>query len=210
MSIKVYYAYRTPKKNWIATVDRLRAEAKRIAQDLLKDKILLIQSNEKAVAQIAGDLGTGRSTTTIFEIDSWLQQQFKNQINSSRRNSYDFSASAALRFHGNWVYLIPYNGDGMYKLWDFLKKDPEAWGWQEYGYWNNTDQPDEVSPQEWGRRRKIWRHLTEDAIWRNFLVMEVLNVENWIYVSPMWDMLPNPDDDDELDETPEAPTQSPG
>lgn len=30
---------------------------------------------------------------------------------------------------------------------------------QEYGYWNNSDKPDEVSDREWRRRGKVWENV---------------------------------------------------
>lgn len=38
-------------------------------------------------------------------------------------------------------------------LYDLLTKRPEM---QDYGYWNNTDKPKDVSDDEWEQRRKDW------------------------------------------------------
>lgn len=188
MSTKIYYAYRIPKGKWLTVVDALRDTAKAKAKATIGEDITRLLASPDLRARVATEMKQDPEKLTAFYVDMYLHQEFRKQITDSRRSSWDYSASAALRFHGNWVYLIPYCGDAVYEIWDFLKKDPLAQGCEEYGYWNNSDQPENVTGQEWGRRRKLWDHLTSEKRWSNFLVLDILTPENWDYVTPAWDL----------------------
>lgn len=53
-------------------------------------------------------------------------------------------------------YLIPFDNFPIGKTLKFLEKDPQL---EDFSYWNNTDQPEDVTDKEWGHREKIWDRL---------------------------------------------------
>jgi hypothetical protein len=65
------------------------------------------------------------------------------------------------------IIILPYKG-AFYGI-SFVERN--AWhrewlkqpGVSEFGYWNNTDQPDEISDEEWEARGKIWDEILPGA-----------------------------------------------
>lgn len=72
----------------------------------------------------------------------------------------DFGYEAALIPNGRGISFSPLvlvfseRGGG-----DYRRALLEAGVVYEYGYWNNTDQPDEVTDQQWREREKAWDKL---------------------------------------------------
>jgi hypothetical protein len=59
--------------------------------------------------------------------------------------------------HGQRIYGITFGWMAYQSLWE-SKLFVQAWG-----YWNNTDKPDEVSAEEWRYRRKVWDKILGDT-----------------------------------------------
>jgi hypothetical protein len=66
---------------------------------------------------------------------------------------------------GAEIVVIPFEGKfyGIYYTEhdEFLKKLLDHPKVSEYGYWDNTDRPDEVSARDWKKREKIWDGIFE-------------------------------------------------
>jgi len=71
----------------------------------------------------------------------------------------------AADFGAEVVLLRDHDGDGALYALLFTERPSYRQAWQglrsvsEYGYWNNTDQPDGVSDEEWAARRATWDRL---------------------------------------------------
>ncbi len=67
------------------------------------------------------------------------------------RDPLDFSAEVAIFWARGRLLAISF--------WEHRGYD-DAWkratGARDYGYWNNTDEPEDVSPEEWEQRRLDW------------------------------------------------------
>jgi hypothetical protein len=71
-------------------------------------------------------------------------------------------------FHDGLAYVIPWGEDHRMK-----QLDVPGWA-EEYGYWNNTDKPDDITDEEWDKRSDTWdavclndwdaKRLTHDII----------------------------------------------
>lgn len=70
------------------------------------------------------------------------------------------------------AYVIPY--------WDYFvsKSFVKPDGVEEYGYWNNTDRPKEISSQQWYARKKKWDEVCLNDWNAKRLVQEVIDLRN--------------------------------
>lgn len=63
------------------------------------------------------------------------------------------------------VVVVPANGKTLALLYCEQKEFTEAWeatpGVREYGYWNNCDEPENVSKKEWNERKEDWTVMTD-------------------------------------------------
>lgn len=73
-----------------------------------------------------------------------------------------------------WVYVNPFGSDAEIRL--ILEWMDELGYVEEYGYWNNCDQPDHISDRRWERRRKKWDEIIDagDGNWKHFAFIEVI------------------------------------
>jgi hypothetical protein len=74
-----------------------------------------------------------------------------DQSRSSKFAYPDHTFELCLFPYKRAVYAIPYTEDR-----DLLGLLTSKSWVSEYGYWDNTDQPDSIDDREWRRRRKVW------------------------------------------------------
>jgi len=70
-------------------------------------------------------------------------------------------------FHDDgYVYIIPW---GRSSISDSLSELIDQIDWiEEYGYWNNTDGPEQISEDEWDARSKKWVEVGPNDSYANF------------------------------------------
>lgn len=104
----------------------------------------------------------------------------------------NYKSSLTFREHKGRIYIIPYLGylcEGLRKV---LEKDDRL---EEYGYWNNTDRPEEVSARQWAARKKVWEPMTDSEPWHDMLVLEIVCPNNMYYIDNyFWEMILRGDD----------------
>lgn len=54
-------------------------------------------------------------------------------------------------------------GGALPRLLDVLQ-EPNDWT-EKYGYWNNTDRPEDVSDEEWATRERLWESVIREPAW---------------------------------------------
>lgn len=66
----------------------------------------------------------------------------------------------------------------------------ESLGLKSFGYWNNTDRPDELSAAQWRRREQIWESALGDKSWidAGFLSLELSPAQ----IASLFDLLDSP------------------
>ena len=87
-----------------------------------------------------------------------------------RKNIWDFDAEFAFKVLDDKILVYVYNDDLLDALLEdqFLK---ETYGFCEYAYWNNVDIPEDMTEEEWKKRRIDWSNVDipkEDCICTNF------------------------------------------
>lgn len=154
MSTKIYTGFKAEGISFYELSQQLE-EIKQIAQQIalksLYDEMILEATklydsitlgyrqpiDNSCIAKIWGDM---------------IMECVESNRNNTRHPNTDYSFS---------VCLYPINETstlGVYftehtKLSDLIKE--KSW-FQDYSYWNNTDQPDEISDDEWESREKTW------------------------------------------------------
>lgn len=128
-------------------------------------------------------LGTER-TPGLFDVDMWGRAMFAEQATRSQRNPWALDVSVTLRVLYNRYYLIPYcdKASLVGGSLNFMEEMEEL---EAFGYWNNTDPPEEVSSKEWEARKEVWSHFISESRWTNYLVLDVFSWETWSEASPL-------------------------
>lgn len=189
MSTKIYTAYRVKKGHdlW-ETLQRIRKKAEKGIDGVLRDlaKSLLQGSKEnKDLKRLILDLSGHKDADIdkVIDLDDvfyYMGEQYSRQQTSSQRDPFDFNVSVGVWQHKGWFLLIPYCDGFMRKVLDFMKRDKSL---EDYSYWNNTDQPKNVSSKKWNERGEVWDIVRED--WRTNLALEILTPQNY-YLYNFW------------------------
>lgn len=173
MSTKIYIAYRTKRgvDKW-QLLWKIRQKAQENVIEKLKKMYIALMESPDALGHICKEQNIQSiDCMTPLEIGAWFYEQYKKQCGDTQRNPFDFDASFTVRNRGGRFYIIPYCGDGVCGIFDFLNEMDELEG---YGYWNNTDRPEGISEQAWAGRRKIWNYFLDR--WDDCVAVDVSNV----------------------------------
>ena len=153
MSTKIYNGYR------IASTDGARPDPFAVIGDL---RPRLTETHRRAGAELLADLAArihndGEASDSPPIVDAWMQlnKLTKELADSPYRNGgmdLDFSVS----FHTD-----PADATVLYAMLFTEREDyRETWeatpGVEPWPYWNNCDQPDDVTDEEWDVRRDTW------------------------------------------------------
>src|ERR1019366_7183698 len=179
MSTKIYNGYMLPNTsafelNKIVNSLRVKVvnEAKRQITKVIgkqvafiMDSIALDKNFEDKIKEyydVAGKNIRGIHFSNTMGVYRFVTEmiQYKNkqiQITQERNPYYDFSFSLSVLPLKNKTLCIAYcDNVEMLKIIDNDSK------FSEYGYWDNTDQPDGVSNREWRQRYNDWKKALND------------------------------------------------
>jgi hypothetical protein len=173
MSIKLYNGYKLPNMSALELKNffddfraKLKVEAeekfiKRLAKDYseLVDLIYLgnvKEENYKAWFKECRMFHEERSM--LGNLEELMIDKFGKILNTRQRNpSYDFSCQ---------VSIIPVQGYILCQVFEdsneFLKTWESMKGVEEFGYWDNTDHPNNVSDEAWDLRYQTWKTALND------------------------------------------------
>lgn len=144
---------------------------------------LLAVRNDEILAAI-GRTAVEGAKPGVFDIDTWVQQKYGEQLTTFVRNPWALDVSVTMRRYRKRYYLVPYCERSSFVggSLDFL---PEMEGLEEFGYWNNTDRPDHVTAAQWAWRGRVWEYLTQHDVWPEFVCIDIVSWHGWAQVSPM-------------------------
>jgi len=151
--------------------------------ELRREPQIYAVGNDEVVEAGRGDPGQGIKPG-VFEIDAWMMKRYGEQLTELRRHEWSLDTTVTMRRFRNRFYLIPYCDSAclLGHILDFMATDERL---EEFGYWNNTDRPKEVTPSQWAWRSTVWTALTEHDRWPEFVAVDVVSWAGWSYVSPM-------------------------
>jgi hypothetical protein len=134
------------------------SEIQKQSQKIADEKSCLYQVNKAVMLFDKMTLQKQPVNNTSF-ISKYYFELFELQseiVKSKLRNpSVDFSLEIAIYPINNKKFLGVYFTEQS----DYLEILQEFKWYSEYGYWNNTDQPDNISDKEWTKRKKDWGFL---------------------------------------------------
>lgn len=173
MSIKLYNGYKLPNMSVLELKHffddfrvKLKIEAeekfiKRLAKDYceLLDLIYLgnvKEENYKAWFKECRLFHEDRSI--LGNLEELAIDNFGKILSTRQRNpSYDFSCQVSIiPVHGYILCQIFEDSNEFLKIWESMK------GVEEFGYWDNTDRPNNVSDEAWDLRYQTWKAALND------------------------------------------------
>jgi hypothetical protein len=173
MSIKLYNGYRLPNLSALELKQffddfraKLKVEAedkfiKRLAKDFTELFDLIYLGNvkeENYKAWFKDDRLFHMDRYVIDNLKEMSIDNFGKIINTRQRNhSYDFSCQVSIIPTENYILCQIFEDDSSFlKVWESMK------GVEEFGYWDNTDHPNNVSDEAWDLRYQIWKVALND------------------------------------------------
>lgn len=171
MSLKIYEAYRCPTSKAWSLFPLIRERGLSQATASLQQLVIDIEQGDVSV------LHDGGFPSKKGDIRAWLLQQYKSQVTSSQISWCDFDVFLTVRQKGRFTYLIPHcDGPFVRKCLDFLPYLPDL---QEFGYWNSTEKPPEISGHQWSSRKRVWNDLLSPSNRDNVLRLDIVSHQNF-------------------------------
>lgn len=185
MSVKVYEAYRTPVKKLaegVAFLDGYIRPKAQLALDGFLDSL-----SEEAVRAENTYLGD-RPVSPMARVLYFQALRYKNkELADDARQFLQCGFTVWLR--GNWAYYYPWVSFRMNLQGDYLDTGvrPAEWPdwWEEFCYYNNSDEPAIYTRRQWKKRAKAWEFLDTDEIQTSKLVHNILVLDDWDSLAPL-------------------------
>jgi hypothetical protein len=148
VSTKIYTAWRFPVRRlneFLATAREqwfriAAAKVKQLAKVIDKDRLVLVKSPHMPER-------AKRLKLALQEMQVASQSKYR----ITQVECIDMTLNVWL--HNGIAYIIPI---GELNFIDTMKFPPWA---QDFSYWNNTDRPDNVTPQGWAWRARVWEKV---------------------------------------------------
>lgn len=148
MSVKIYYAFRTPATAFSS-----------VFLPAFREYCL-----DRVAKYVRGQAGN-KSPEAVREVF----MRAKQASQSPQRSEHDIDCSMNVWFHGRHAYVMPFG-----EAW--IHEGFTCGGVEDYAYWNNTDRPDDVTARAWAARSKTWEAVCLDNWDRSRLVHTIVDV----------------------------------
>lgn len=157
MSTKIYHGYRLAEGTdvWEFT-ERLRREGNRLRDRLDMEAIEKFAEGVAAKRLADGKEPAGsREAYLMGGYHAW--REVMDQLKESRLGDpHQLDVCLIRDPEGGRIMALLYAGSKMESLWE---SQPEVEPW---GYWDNTDQPEGVTDEEWEERCAAWERCLPD------------------------------------------------
>ena len=179
MSIKIYEAYRIPRKNLNEFLPLMRKATIEAVRE--RAEIILLNAQmpffNKKVAKLERDTRKKHGELPDFfveagdyyikrEIWNYFEERTKKASMSPLRSYFDLDSSANVWIDGRYTYIIPYG----------LTTMPDVDYLEDYRYFNNTDRPEDMTAAQWGARYRKWNKLALDDHNATRLVYDIISM----------------------------------
>lgn len=156
MSTKIYNGYRLAADTdvWEFT-ERLREQGndERDRLDLEAIERAAEQLEAKRIAD-GGDLSPSPSPEARLMSGYLVWDELMRGLKDSRLGDpHQLDVTFIRDAETGRIYCLLYAGNSISHV---FTEQPEV---EEYGYWNNADQPEDVSDEEWEERRAVWDRI---------------------------------------------------
>jgi hypothetical protein len=187
MSWKIYEAYRTRDKGitiW-GMLPALVDSGQRRVKAILKQTCVAIASTVLTDSeQYKKESATwGEAGGRIMMAGHLMYDGYKISQGMMEKNPFDYDCRINVWELDGRLYLIPYCGNGVLGALSWLKRRREL---EFYGYWNNTDKPNNISRERWKERRDVWETLVKH--WDRHVVVEIMTWSRYGACEPAMSM----------------------
>lgn len=159
MSTKIYNAWKTVLCNEdpFRIAADLHTKALAAAKEKLLDILLIAAARLQPGSTPLSDYGEmepeRETQVRTFLASIEMEKAYRKQLSDHYRSMEDLSVYIGMRSMSGYIYLIPYGDMQMSHVWDFLGSVSYL---KNYAYWNNTDEPEDVTREEWEARGDEW------------------------------------------------------
>lgn len=174
MSTKIYYAWRTPIREFNKFLADYRAgcfakaaaEVRELADRQTPDEVRRHYRLALGKRRLSGEdadfvlANEGKIRATMVLVEATQASR------SPYRSVFGLDCFLTVFLRGRYAYAI---GRG-----DIVPDVP----YQNYCYYNNTDRPEDVSAREWASRRKVWNELCDR--WGQKLIQSVVDLKEGV------------------------------
>jgi hypothetical protein len=91
-------------------------------------------------------------------LDNYIEKEKSNLDNGYRSTSFDFEITVSLKEHNGNVY-----GSFFSEKEELITELKKKLNICDYGYWDNTDKPDDLTATEWEHRSRTWDKLFDNS-----------------------------------------------
>lgn len=161
MSIKIYVARRMPLEvfaSGLLPAHRQAAYPKAI-QSLCRTIDLIPSEAPRAVLDTDPTWNGTLNDPLTARIGFALRIAIRCET-SSTFDGIDVSSGGCVWFQDGHAHVIPIGGERYGEL-------PDVPGSVDFSYWNNSDEPEDVSEEDWAARRDFWEAMTDAYRWES-------------------------------------------
>lgn len=181
MSTKVYNAYRLKEgvDLWDFIHDT-RMKATTIIKERLREYFLKVREHPEY-------MDMEKENPSLSDIHYALQKKYGEQLNTGIRSEYNLDVCMTIRRFEGRYYLMAFS-DTMAIYGNILKFLEEDDRLDNYEYWNNVDQPDDVTDEDWDERKRCWDEMDKNN-WLDYLILDIMKFSGFWQLSPMFEMV---------------------
>jgi hypothetical protein len=191
MSTKIYRAWRYEKGHLIwPFIRHVRAKAFETTRECIKAVYADFQKNVKKDSPVYTSYLEKYQGNEAVALVMIAREGIRSTYMPQGLGSpalVDLDVSLTIREYEKQLYLIPYTGTHAQGAFDFL--DDEV-GVHDFSYWNSSDKPEDLSDEEWERRKVTWDAIGLDPPeWRDYLSLDICDRESWWQLDPLQELL---------------------
>lgn len=152
MSTKIYEAYRIPAHKLNDYIDWSRQQMIAAGHDMARKLMVNVDRSDfgDIPPHIAGD-AEGEAAWDNIKRMTLVVDIMVDAANSSWNTREDPSCGLNIWLYKDSAFIVPVGPGAV------LSDGPDKFSWcADYCYWNNSDQPDDISDEEWLERRATW------------------------------------------------------
>jgi hypothetical protein len=188
ISVPVAYRLKSNKDFWplvgdvqnIATL-KVRKSLETIFLQLMEDVDL---NDPKYLGAIESGTVAGIARGRVVEAK--MRAGYKAAVVSPERDIFDFDVSVSFRRYRGRIYVIPRCAMLLRDVLDFLQEDPRL---DDFWYDNRGDRPEEVLPNVWGVRKKVWEKFAYAPEWDKPLHLDICTWDTWWRLNPYMELI---------------------
>jgi len=176
MSTKIYTAYKLKNPEYFETwLKKTVLLTRQRAREAFVDCFIRYHNPEMLKEEISKKATKGDSPKlALLHLIHLLHEKYREVALKYYRSFYYFGLELAIYLHKGQYYIIPHS-DALNKVFDFLKEDKDLY---KYGYWNNVDEPEDVSDKEWEQRKNDWNEIFDEDV--EPMMIEIVSVMGFL------------------------------